>query len=68
MGLCQNYGYHFGGPNNKDCNHNIFGSTLGSPCFGKLPYRYYSGGLERDDPARDPLLSKNQISAAYGAG
>ena len=27
----------FRGPNNKD--HNIMGSLLGSPYFGKLPYR-----------------------------
>ena len=35
MGGSQNYGYHFGGPYNKDCS--ILGSILGSPHFGKLP-------------------------------
>ena len=34
FGVSQNYGYHFGGPNNKD--ENILGSILGSPYFGKL--------------------------------
>ena len=36
MGVSQNYGYHFGGTNNKD--YNILGSILGSPYLGKLPY------------------------------
>ena len=36
MGVSQNYGYLFGGPNNKD--YSILGSILGSPYFGKLPY------------------------------
>ena len=36
MGVSQNWGYHFGGPCNKD--YNILGSILGSPYFGKLPY------------------------------
>ena len=31
MGVSKNYGYHFGGPNNKDCN--ILGSILGVPMF-----------------------------------
>ena len=35
MGVYQNYGYHFGGPINKD--YGIWGSILGSPYFGKLP-------------------------------
>ena len=35
MGVSQNYGYLFGGPNNKD--YSILGSKLGSPYFGKLP-------------------------------
>ena len=30
-------GYLFGGPYNKD--YSILGSILGSPHFGKLPYR-----------------------------
>ena len=37
MGVSQNYGYHFGGPNNKD--YSILGSILESPYFGKLPYK-----------------------------
>ena len=37
MGVSQNYGYHFGGPYNKD--YSILGSILGSPYCGKLPYR-----------------------------
>ena len=44
MGVSQNYAYHFGGPHNKD--YNIFGSILGSPNFGKLPYDFLS--LEQD--------------------
>ena len=36
MGVSLNWGYHFGGPNNKD--YSILGSILGSPHFGKLPY------------------------------
>ena len=31
-------GVTFWGPNNKD--YSIWGSMLGSPYFGKLPYRY----------------------------
>ena len=31
----------FGGPYNKD--YSILGSILGSPYFGKLPYRGYTG-------------------------
>ena len=37
MGISQNWGYLIGGPHNKD--YSILGSTLGSPYFGKLPYR-----------------------------
>ena len=33
--MSQNEGYHFRGPNNKDCS--ILGSILGSLYFGKLP-------------------------------
>ena len=36
MGVSQNWGYHFGGPNNKD--YGILGSILGFPYFGKLTY------------------------------
>ena len=36
MGVSQNQGYLFGVPNDKD--YSIFGATLGSPYFGKLPY------------------------------
>ena len=36
MGVSQNWGYHFGGPHNKD--YSIIGYTLGPPDFGKLPY------------------------------
>ena len=36
MGVSQHSGYHFRGPNNKDCT--ILGSILGSPYFGKLSY------------------------------
>ena len=36
MGVSQNQGYHFGGPNSKD--YSILGSILGSPYLGKLPY------------------------------
>ena len=37
VGVSQNWGYLFGGPNNKDSS--ILGSILGSPYVGKLPYR-----------------------------
>ena len=33
MGVSQNKGYHFGGPNNKD--YSILGSILGFPYFGE---------------------------------
>ena len=36
MGVFQNEGYFFGGPSNKD--YSIWGSILGYPNFGKLPY------------------------------
>ena len=36
MGVSQNQGCLFGGPHNKD--YSIWGSILGSPYFGKLPY------------------------------
>ena len=35
MGVSQNYGYLFGGPNIKD--HSVLRSTLGSLYFGELP-------------------------------
>ena len=41
MGACQDYGYHFRGPHNKD--YSILGSILGSPFFGKLPYAHVYG-------------------------
>ena len=41
MGVAQNYGYLFGGPNDKD--YSIFGSLLGSPYLGKLPNGLSSG-------------------------
>ena len=34
IGVSQNYGYHFGGPIDKD--YSILRSILGSPYFGKL--------------------------------
>ena len=40
MGISQNYGYLFGGPNNK--GYSILGSILGYPNFGKQPYILYS--------------------------
>ena len=36
MRLSQNYGYHFGGPNNND--YSILGSVLGFPYLGTLPF------------------------------
>ena len=39
MEVSQNYGYLVKGPNHKD--YSIFGSILGSPHFGKQPYRGY---------------------------
>ena len=35
-GVFLELGVPFEGPHSKDCS--ILGSTLGSPCFGKLPY------------------------------
>ena len=35
MRVSENWGYHFGGPHNKD--YSILGSKLGSLYFGKLP-------------------------------
>ena len=43
LGVSQNYGYLFGGPHNKD--YSILGSILGSPYFGKLPFRYCQGSI-----------------------
>ena len=43
--VSQNYGYFFGGPDNKD--HRILGSMLGSPYLGKLPHLK---GFELQDP------------------
>ena len=53
MGVSQNQGYHFRGPNNKD--YSILGSILGSPYFGKLPYRNY-----KRDPFPHSLLSSRE--------
>ena len=36
VGVSQNWGYHFRGPHKKD--YSVWGSMLGSPKFGKLPY------------------------------
>ena len=35
--VSQNYGYLFGGSHNKD--YSILGSILGSPSFGKRPFK-----------------------------
>ena len=44
LGFPKIRGYHFGGLHNKD--YNILGSILGSPYFGKLPFRVQGlGGL-----------------------
>ena len=37
MGVSQNWGYHYGGPNDKD--YSILGSILGNPNVGKPLYR-----------------------------
>ena len=39
MGGFPKSGVQFWGPHNED--HNILGAILGSPCFGKLPYKGY---------------------------
>ena len=54
MGVFQNYGYHFGGPYNKD--YGILGSILGSPYVGKLPYEGYIGGLYGNFGVLNPKL------------
>ena len=46
MGVSQNYGYLFGGPNNKD--YSILGSILGFPLFWEttistLPLQVFCG-------------------------
>ena len=49
-------GVPFGGPNNKD--HNILGSILGSPYFGKLPFRALPPQKKKTDmetPRKCPL-------------
>ena len=52
MGVSQNYGYVFAGPQNQDCS--ILGSILGSPYFGKLPYVFGLGaGLQSFQPRPD---------------
>ena len=42
MGISQNWGYLFGGPNNKD--YSILGTILGSLYLGKLPCRVCAFG------------------------
>ena len=42
MGVSQDWGYPFEGPNNED--YSILGSILGSPYFGKLPRSLLIGG------------------------
>ena len=44
-------GYLFGSPHNKD--YSIFGSILGSPYLGQLPYRVVTWGLGLQNP---PLI------------
>ena len=39
IGVSQNEGYLYGGPQNK--GYSILGSILGPPYFGKLPNSYY---------------------------
>ena len=39
MGVSQNEGYHFGGPQNHNEDYSVLGSIVGSPHSGKLPYR-----------------------------
>ena len=46
LGVSQNLGYHFGGPYNKD--DSIWGSLLGSPYFGKLPFNAFLLGTLLD--------------------
>ena len=36
LGVSQHWGYHFGGPNKKDCS--IWGVYIGVPLLGKLPF------------------------------
>ena len=46
-------GLPFGGPNNKDCS--IWGSILGSPYFGKLPFGFEVEALSESwVPSRRP--------------
>ena len=44
MGVSQNKGYHFGDPHNKD--YSILGSILGSPYFGKPPYKNFKADVQ----------------------
>ena len=43
MGVSQNLGILFGDIRAKD--YTIWGSTLGFPYLGKVPYKYDYGGL-----------------------
>ena len=43
MRVSQNWGYLSEGPYNRD--YSILGSILGSPYFGKIPYRGLYRGL-----------------------
>ena len=47
MGISQNEGYPFRGPNNKD--YKFLRHILGSPHFGKLPYWDYTIGVIKGD-------------------
>ena len=63
LGVSQNYGYHFGGPNNED--YSILGSILGSPYFGKLPFNVFAFGGRALDAAAQLLVFQLDQQSCY---
>ena len=73
MGVSQNSGYLFGGPNNKA--YSILGSIVGYPNFGKLPYSECTSACPCGRQAKESYLTwecrtnfMNDICAWTGAG
>ena len=56
MGVSQNWGYHFRGPNKKD--YSIFGSILGSPYFGELPCSLSRSSIAVMGFVREPVMAR----------
>ena len=60
MGVSQNWGYHSGGPHNKDSS--ILGSIWGSPYLGKVPY---SGNLIEVPEQQSGFQSLGRLRPAF---